>query len=114
MEQVARIVVVLFWFTLLLSQGAFAPELDLLQWDALPERSRRRAFRWIWGFLHQAVAVSGDENPAPARRAAYEIADMILPGVARNYERDREAQKQFERRLFKRSPACNVTQKRTQ
>jgi len=69
-EEVARIVVGLFWFTLLISHGFFAPVIDLWRWKALPERSRRKWFRWLCGFLHLAVARSGDTNPAPARRAA--------------------------------------------
>ncbi|MFI5351359.1 MAG: hypothetical protein ACHQZS_00205 [Candidatus Binatales bacterium] len=113
-EEVARIVVVLFWFTLLISHGFFAPVIDTWRWNALPEPSRRKWFRWLCGFLHLAVARSGETNPAPARRAAYEIASLLVPNIARTYEQDREAQKQFERWQRKHRPARNVQQKPTQ
>jgi len=102
-EEQARIVVLLFWFTLLISHGCFAPEIDLTQWEKAPERSRQRAFRFLWGTLHRAAALGDNTNSAPTRRAAYEIASLLVPGIARTYERDRKTLEQFERRWRQRS-----------
>lgn len=104
-EALASIVVALFWFTLLISHDFFEPAIDLSRWNSLSQRSRRRAFFWLWGFLHQACTFRSDTHPAPARRAAFEIASLLIRDVAHSYEQDREALKQIERRYIKRCAA---------
>jgi hypothetical protein len=95
-EEMARIGVTLFCFTLLIAHGVFAPAIDLKQWESLTGTSRRRAWRFLWDQLHQALSIRDDTHAAPTRRAAYEIASLLVPGVARTYEKDREAMKRFE------------------
>ena len=95
-EEIARLAVTLFWFTLLIAHGVFAPEIDLKRWETLSASSRRRAFRGLWSFLHHFASTGRGTNSTPARRAAYEIASLLVPNIARTYGKDLNAMVQFE------------------
>jgi hypothetical protein len=100
----AEIVVVLFWMVLLISHGFFKVEPDLEQWELLPKVSRRRGFRLLWDVFHWAAKLHSKNNSAPARRAAYEIAAVLVPNIARGYETDRNSLLRWKQRRRNRAP----------
>jgi len=113
-EALAFTVAGLFWATLLLVHGWFAPKLDLESLRGTSGRARYRAFLYLWLTLYVFAGPTGYENSVPTRRASYEISKFLLPGAARDFDQDRDAMKHFARRLRKRFPAGKPAPKRPQ
>lgn len=112
--EIARIVAALLFTTLLSQHGCSPPGFDLSAWNQTTGRARRRRFMWLWVWLYCRTMPRRYTNSAPTWYASYEVARMLLPGVARNFEPDRDEMKHFVRRLRRRFPAGNPALKHPQ
>jgi hypothetical protein len=110
-EAIARIVAALFFTTLLARHGISPPGFDLDGWSRLKGGARRKQFMWLWLWLYCRTMPRDNRNSAPTRRASYEVAKMLLPGAARDWERDRVAMAHFDARVLRRFAAGNPTLK---
>lgn len=110
-EALGWIIATLFWTSVLIVHGYYAPNLDLTRLRETSGLRRRRAFRMLWLLLYVLTVPTCDRNSAPTWRGSYEAAKLLLPDAAGNWQQDGAAIKQFAHRLRRRFPSTKTALK---